>query len=925
MDKAYHPHSIETKWYHKWESQHCFAPKKASHAFCIMLPPPNVTGSLHMGHAFQDTLMDALIRFHRMKGENTFWQGGTDHAGIATQMVVERQLLQQGITRQKLGRDAFIDKIWEWKEQSGNKIVEQMRRLGTSIDWRFARFTMDEGLSEAVKEVFVRLHDEGLIYRGKRLVNWDPTLHTAVSDLEVVSQEEEGNLWYIKYPLASNHNQFIVVATTRPETLLGDTAVAVHPEDSRFKHLIGQKAQLPLSERLIPIIAYDSIDPEFGTGCVKITPAHDFNDYEIGKRHGLAMINIFTEDARLNHNVPHQYQGLNRFKAREHVVSDLEKAKLLEKIEPHTLKVPRGDRTNDIVEPYLTSQWYVSVKSLADDAIQAVKSGRIKFVPENWSNTYFDWLDNIQDWCISRQLWWGHRIPAWYDEHDNIYVGRNETEVRLKYNLGPHLLLRQDEDVLDTWFSSALWPFSTLGWPNKTEALATYYPTNVLVTGFDIIFFWVARMIMMGLKFMGEVPFKTVFVHGLIQDSEGRKMSKSKGNTLDPLDIIDGIELPELIHKRVHGLMQPQMAEKVEADTLKHFPKGIPAYGTDALRFTYCALCTTGRHIRFDTERVEGYRNFCNKLWNAARFVIMNTEGKSLGQGKEDRQFTLADQWIWSQLQHLKAQVTKHFEDFRFDLLAQAIYEFTWDHYCDWYLELTKPILNNPDSAPAAQNATRYTLLAVLEELLRITHPIMPFITEEIWQRVMPLLSPDFDPSRFLMLASYPTLDKNLINEEAHQTISWLQTFVLGVRKIRGEMNISPSKTLIAHYQGGNEKDRLHVEQHQSLLKSLVRLDSLTEIPTEVKPSVSATALVGEMNILIPMKDLIDKDSEILRLIKEINKFTKDIQRFEQKLSNKDYIEKAPKAIVIQEQEKLRQAVDFLQRLEKQRQNIEKL
>ncbi len=696
-----------------------------------MIPPPNVTGTLHMGHAFQDTIMDALTRYHRMKGDRTLWQPGMDHAGIATQMVVERVLNSEGRSKHDLGREAFVERVWRWKEESGGQIENQLRRMGSSLDWEHDRFTMDDGLSEAVRKVFVQLHDEGLIYRGKRLVNWDPVLHTALSDLEVLSADEDGNLWHFRYPLASGKGH-LVVATTRPETMLGDSAVAVHPDDERYKALVGQEIILPIVGRRIPIIADDYVDPEFGTGCVKITPAHDFNDYEIGKRHDLAMYNILTDDAALNESVPDAYKGMDRFKARKKIVAEFEQLRLLERIEDYVVKIPRGDRSHAVVEPYLTDQWYVKVEPLAKPAIDAVESGRIKFVPENWSKTYFEWMYNIQDWCISRQLWWGHRIPAWYDDSGNVYVGHSEDDVRAKHQLGTDVALRQDDDVLDTWFSSALWPFSTLGWPEQTDRLDDFYPGNVLVTGFDIIFFWVARMIMMGIKFMGDVPFHEVYIHGLIRAEDGQKMSKTKGNVLDPLDLIDGIELDALVEKRTVGMMQDHLAPKIERATRKQFPNGINQYGADALRFTFAALATTGRDIRFDLGRIEGYKNFCNKLWNAARYVLMNTETLTDG----DVELSVADRWITARLDETVSEVHNHFASYRLDLAAQVMYEFTWHEFCDWYLELSKPVLQNDDASAALQRGTRKTLIEVLESILRLLHPLMPFVTEEIWQQV---------------------------------------------------------------------------------------------------------------------------------------------------------------------------------------------
>ncbi|MDD3449490.1 MAG: valine--tRNA ligase, partial [Gammaproteobacteria bacterium] len=800
MDKTYEPHSIEQRWYETWENNGYFAPGGEGAPYCIMIPPPNVTGSLHMGHAFQDTIMDALTRYHRMRGDRTLWQAGSDHAGIATQMVVERQLNVENKTRHDLGREAFIERIWEWKEHSGGTITRQLRRMGASLDWSRERFTMDEGLSEAVIEVFVRLFDEGLIYRGKRLVNWDPVLHTAVSDLEVVSQEEDGSLWHMRYPLADGSGH-LVVATTRPETMLGDTAVAVHPEDERYRHLVGRMVRLPLAERDIPIIADDYVDPAFGTGCVKITPAHDFNDYAVGQRHDLPLINVFTVDARINAEMPERYRGLDRFEARERIVQDLEAAGLLEKIDPHKLMVPRGDRSHAVIEPYLTDQWFVDLTreaqpdgrpgglaAITRPAIEAVSGGNIRFIPENWEKTYFQWLENIQDWCISRQIWWGHRIPAWYDPDGRFYVGRSEAAVREKHGLGEDVILTRDADVLDTWFSSALWPFSTLGWPRETPEYATFYPTSVLVTGFDIIFFWVARMIMMGLKFTGDVPFREVYIHGLVRDAHGQKMSKSKGNVLDPIDLIDGIELDRLVAKRTSGLMQPQMAKAIEKMTRKDFPDGIPAFGTDAMRFTFCALASTGRDIKFDLGRIEGYRNFCNKLWNAARYVLMNTEGQDTGRGNEPVALSLADRWIISRLQQTERTVAESIGAYRFDLAAQAIYEFTWNEYCDWYLELSKPVLTAESGSEEARRGTRRTLVRVLEALLRLAHPLMPFITEEIWQRVAPLAGKS---GSTIMLQPYPQAEAGKEDAQAVADMEWVQAFIIGVRSIRGEMNIA--------------------------------------------------------------------------------------------------------------------------------------
>ncbi|HKK04822.1 MAG TPA: valine--tRNA ligase [Gammaproteobacteria bacterium] len=902
MDKTYDPHAIEQSWYTTWESRGYFAPRGGERPFCIMIPPPNVTGSLHMGHAFQDTIMDALVRFHRMCGEDTLWQAGTDHAGIATQMVVERQLNGEGQTRHDLGREAFIERVWQWKSESGGTITRQLRRMGTSLDWSRERFTMDDGLSAAVREVFVQLYDEGLIYRGKRLVNWDPVLHTAVSDLEVVSQEESGHLWHLLYPL-SDGSGHLVVATTRPETMLGDTAVAVHPDDERYRHLIGRTITLPLVEREIPIVADEYVDPEFGTGCVKITPAHDFNDYEMGKRHNLPLINVLTVDASMNDEVPEKYRGLDRYEARDVIVHDLKDLGLLEKIEDHKLMVPRGDRSGAVVEPFLTDQWFVKIGPLAEPAVRAVENGDIRFVPDNWKNTYFEWMRNIQDWCISRQIWWGHRIPAWYDEAGNLFVGHSEQAVREKHNLGADTVLRQDEDVLDTWFSSALWPFSTLGWPEKTSELARFYPTSVLVTGFDIIFFWVARMIMMGLKFMGDVPFREVYIHGLVRDAHGQKMSKSKGNVLDPIDLIDGISLDELIAKRTKGLMQPEMAPRIEKATRKEFPDGIPAYGTDALRFTFAALATTGRDINFDRGRIEGYRNFCNKLWNAARYVLMNTEGKDCGQDADsDVELSEADRWILSRLQRTIAEVREATAGYRLDLVAQAIYEFTWNEYCDWYLELAKPILNNPESSPAALRGTRRTLVQVLETLLRLAHPIIPFITEEIWQRVAPLAGADGET---VMLQPYPAADTALQDSAAEAQMQWVMDFILGIRKIRSGMDIKPGKPLPVLLANGSASDRQRLEANRAYLETLARLESITWLEPGTQAPESATALVGDLQILIPMAGLIDKAAESARLGKELDKLARDIERGEAKLANPQFVDRAPAEVVDKERERV--------------------
>jgi valyl-tRNA synthetase len=913
MDKTYQPKDIEQRIYDRWEENGYFAPQGDGEPYCIMIPPPNVTGTLHMGHGFGDTIQDALTRYYRMCGRKALWQPGMDHAGIATQMVVERLLNAEGTSRRDLGREKFVERVWQWKEESGGKIAKQTRRLGASVDWSRDRFTMDDGCSAAVRKVFIALHEEGLIYRGKRLVNWDPVLHTALSDLEVLSEDEPGKLWHFRYPLADGDG-YLVVATTRPETMLGDSAVAVHPDDERYTDLVGKKVLLPIVGRRIPIIADDYVEAEFGTGCVKITPAHDFNDYDIGKRHDLEIYNILTDNAALNDEVPEAYRGLDRFVARDKVVAEFESLGLLDKIEDYTVKIPRGDRSHAVVEPYLTDQWYVKIEPLAKPAIEAVETGKIRFVPENWSKTYFEWMYNIQDWCISRQLWWGHRIPAWYDADGNVYVGDSEEAVREQHGLGDDVELRQDEDVLDTWFSSALWPFSTLGWPEKTDALKDFYPGNVLVTGFDIIFFWVARMIMMGIKFMGDVPFHEVYIHGLIRDQDGQKMSKSKGNVLDPLDLIDGVSLDELLRKRTTGLMQEHLKDKIEKATRKEFPDGIDQFGADALRYTYAALATTGRDIRFDLGRIEGYKNFCNKIWNAARYVLMNTEDISEG----DTEFSAADLWIRSRFDETVTTVHDCYATYRLDLAAKAIYEFTWNEFCDWYLELSKPILQSEEATTAQKRGTQQTLVGVLEALLRLIHPLMPFITEEIWQQVAPRAGVTGET---IMTQAYPQASGD-VDDDAIADMEWVKGFVLGIRQIRGEMDISPGKALPVLLQHASTLDRERVERHARLIQRVGRVESVELLADSDEPPAAATALLGELRLLVPMKGIIDVDAERARLDKQKQKVAGDLAKTVAKLANENFVNNAPAAVVTQERER---EVEFGKVLAQLDEQIEKL
>lgn len=960
MEKTYNPSAIEQALYQEWESQGYFRPYQdglTADGYSIMIPPPNVTGSLHMGHAFQHTIQDALIRYNRMLGKKALWQVGTDHAGIATQMVVERKLAAENQPdRYALGRDTFLDKVWQWKEESGGTITRQMRRLGNSVDWETERFTMDDGFYKGVQEAFVRLHTDGLIYRGKRLVNWDPKLHTAISDLEVENKESKGSMWHLRYPLAdglttSEGKDYIVVATTRPETMLGDTGVAVNPEDPRYSALIGKEIVLPIVERRIPIVADEHADMDKGTGAVKVTPAHDFNDYEVGQRCGLPMINIFTlnadvrdtpevlntdgsENTDIEASIPEKYRGMERFAARKGIIADFEAAGLMDDIKDHDLTIPYGDRGGVVIEPMLTNQWYVDAKTLAKPAIEAVENGDIQFVPKSYENMYFAWMRDIQDWCISRQLWWGHRIPAWYDKQGNVYVGRNEEEVRQQYNLGADLSLEQDEDVLDTWFSSALWTFATLGWPDTDNAevakrLADFHPSDVLVTGFDIIFFWVARMIMMTMHLIkddngkAQIPFKTVYVTGLIRDEVGHKMSKSKGNVLDPLDMIDGVSLDELLEKRTGNMMQPKLAEKIGKRTQKEFPQGISPHGTDALRFTLAAMASTGRDINWDMKRLEGYRNFCNKLWNASRYVMLSVAGEdavdkaaadnsvieitdamkaACGANGEPAVLSLADRWIISRLQHTEKEVRRHFEQYRFDMAAHSLYDFIWNEYCDWYLELSKPVLWDANSPEEVKRGTLGTLVRVLEAVLRLAHPIIPFITESIWHQVKELAGKSGDS---IMLAPYPEAQDAFVDTQAEADIEWLKGVISAVRNIRAEMNIGPSKELELLLHNGNDQDFQRADDNQAFLMKLAKLSKITWLNEGDDIPMATTHLVGQMEVLVPMAGLIDKDKEVARLSKEVEKLDKEIERISKKLGNEGFVAKAPAAVIDKEKEKL--------------------
>ena len=917
MDKTYKPETIENHWYRHWEAAGYFAPDTHGEPYCILLPPPNITGKLHMGHAFQQTLMDILIRYHRMCGRSTLWQGGSDHAGIATQMVVERQLESQGTSRVEMGRYGFTKAIWDWKQQSGGAISDQLRRLGASLDWTRECFTLDPGPSAAVNKVFTALHGEGLIYRGTRLVNWDPKLGTALSDLEVNATEEDTSMWHIAYPTGEGSEQ-LVVATTRPETLLGDVAVAVHPDDERYHRFIGKTVQLPLCRRAIPVIADPAVDPQFGTGCVKITPAHDFNDYKIGRRHDLPLINILTAEAKISAGAPETYRGLDRYEARRRVVADLEKQGLLLRIEAHRHKVPRGDRSNSVIEPWLTKQWYVRAAPLAEPALRAVEQGKVRFIPENWTHIYYEWMRNIEDWCISRQLWWGHQIPAWYDDQGHYYIAEDEATARGKYALDASIPLRQDEDVLDTWFSSALWPLSTLGWPQDTEELARHYPSAVLVTGFDIIFFWVARMIMMGLKFTGEVPFREVYIHGLVRDAAGQKMSKSKGNVLDPIDLVEGIDLETLVTKRTGGLMQPQQAPAIDQATRQQFPHGIDAYGADSLRFTFASLASHGRDIRFDVQRIQGYRNFCNKLWNAARYVLTNQKQDSAVHNSQTYSSSpnLADRWIYDRLAALIDESDTQLARYRFDLAARALYEFTWNEYCDWYLELCKPLLRDDSCPPVHQYAARDTMTRVLEQLLRLLHPFIPFVTEELWQHTAAALQID---GNSIMLQTWPRSKPLARDPQATREITWVKDFIAGVRQIRSSRNIPPRKPLCVQVKDGSAEEQHWLTNNIDAIKQLGQISAIQRTDTAQH---SVATVVGETTMLVQLAELIDRDREIERLHRILETLQKEQGAVQKKLDNKQFVQRAPKDIVEKTRQRLRDIIASSEKFDAQYRQI---
>ncbi len=905
MKGSFEPQAIEADLYAQWESQELFGPTGNGPNYCILIPPPNVTGTLHMGHAMNQTLMDTLIRHKRMSGHRTLWQMGTDHAGIATQMLVERQLKDEGLDREALGRERFLERVWDWKHSSGGTIEQQIRRMGSSLDWSRDRFTMDEGYANAVLEVFESLFDEGLIYRGQRLVNWDPALGTAISDLEVENHDEQGHLWHFHYPLENGlkttaGKDYLTVATTRPETMLGDTAVAVHPEDDRYRHLVGGFVTLPLAERSIPIIADEYVDREFGTGCVKITPAHDFNDNELGQRHALPVINIFTQDVHINDAAPQKYRGLTREAARAAVVDDLDARGLLGEVKDHQLMVPRGDRSGEIIEPLMTDQWFVKIAPLAQPAVAAVKNGDIQFVPKQYENTYFAWMRDIQDWCISRQQWWGHQIPAYYDEHGNVYVARSEAKAREKYGLDAAVHLTQDHDVLETWFSSSLWPFATLGWPDQTVELDQFLPSNTLITAHDIIFFWVARMIMMTLHFTGKVPFETVYIHGLVKDADGNKMSKTKGNGLDPLDFIDGIDLDALVEKRTTNLTQPQMAEQIERVTKKDFPDGIPAYGTDALRFTFCALATTGRDVKFDLNRIDGYRNFCNKLWNASRYALMNTESLDLAAPYE---LSLIDRWIRTKFDQTVKDVQFALDTYRFDIFANTLYEFAWHEYCDWYLELSKPLLWDEEVSEVQKNGVRRTLLEVLEALLRLSHPVMPFITETIWQEVHERLHPE-STEQSIMTQNYPSPGEFDEDQTATADVEWLKNIVSSLRNIRGEADLKPKQSIPVLLQGGGQEDRQRAQATETMLKKLANVASIEWLKATDEAPANALALVDSLKVMVPLEGLIDLGAERERLNKELDKARQELERVEKKLANDKFVANAPQNVVDKERGK---------------------